>query len=132
MGNSLFDPKACSSHFSASSKAVRTQNAKFESPVPCNRGSRYRQAEAGLTHTPEELCFPAPVQRSESQSEYGTDASHTAEMTLARYAQTVGDEKREAGEKVASLVLMKKEDELSGPRLDHAAYFALTEPKFYL
>jgi integrase len=34
----------------------------------------------------------------------------TAEMTLARYAQTVGDEKREAGEKVASLVLVKKEN----------------------
>ncbi len=34
----------------------------------------------------------------------------TAEMTLATYAQTVGDEKREAGEKVASLVLMKKEN----------------------
>jgi hypothetical protein len=33
----------------------------------------------------------------------------TAEMTLARYAQTLGDEKREAGEKVASLVLVKKE-----------------------
>ena len=29
----------------------------------------------------------------------------TAEMTLAAYAQTVGDEKRNAGEKVASLVL---------------------------
>jgi len=34
----------------------------------------------------------------------------TAEMTLATYAQTVGDEKREAGEKVASLVLVKKEN----------------------
>jgi integrase len=34
----------------------------------------------------------------------------TAEMTLTRYAQTVGDEKREAGEKVASLVLVKKEN----------------------
>lgn len=34
----------------------------------------------------------------------------TAEMTLATYAQTVGNEKREAGEKVASLVLMKKEN----------------------
>jgi integrase len=34
----------------------------------------------------------------------------TAEMTLARYAQTIGDEKREAGEKVASLVLVKKEN----------------------
>ena len=33
----------------------------------------------------------------------------TAEMTLATYAQTVGDEKREAGQKVASLVLAKKE-----------------------
>ncbi len=33
----------------------------------------------------------------------------TAEMTLATYAQTVGDEKREAGEKIASLVLVKKE-----------------------
>jgi integrase len=33
----------------------------------------------------------------------------TAEMTLARYAQTVGDEKRDAGAKVASLVLVKKE-----------------------
>jgi hypothetical protein len=29
----------------------------------------------------------------------------TAEMTLATYAQTVGDEKRDAGEKVALLVL---------------------------
>jgi integrase len=34
----------------------------------------------------------------------------TAEMTLATYAQTVGNEKREAGEKVASLVLVKKEN----------------------
>jgi integrase len=34
----------------------------------------------------------------------------TAEMTLATYAQTVGDEKREAGKKVASLVLVKKEN----------------------
>ena len=34
----------------------------------------------------------------------------TAEMTLATYAQTVGDEKREAGDKVAALVLMKKEN----------------------
>jgi integrase len=34
----------------------------------------------------------------------------TAEMTLATYAQSIGDEKREAGEKVASLVLVKKED----------------------
>jgi len=34
----------------------------------------------------------------------------TAEMTLARYAQSVGDEKREAGEKVASLVLVKTEN----------------------
>jgi integrase len=34
----------------------------------------------------------------------------TAEMTLATYAQTVGDEKREAGEKVASLVLAKNEN----------------------
>lgn len=31
----------------------------------------------------------------------------TAEMTLARYAQSIGDEKREAGEKIASLVLVK-------------------------
>lgn len=31
-------------------------------------------------------------------------------MTLATYAQTVGDEKREAGEKVASLVFVKKEN----------------------
>jgi integrase len=31
----------------------------------------------------------------------------TAEMTLARYAQSVGDEKREAGEKIASRVLVK-------------------------
>lgn len=31
----------------------------------------------------------------------------TAEMTLATYAQTVGDENREAGEKIASLVLVK-------------------------
>ncbi len=29
----------------------------------------------------------------------------TPEMTLATYAQTVGDEKRNAGKKVASLVL---------------------------
>ena len=29
----------------------------------------------------------------------------TPEMTLASYTQTVGDEKRNAGEKVASLVL---------------------------
>ena len=29
----------------------------------------------------------------------------TAEITLATYAQTVGDEKRNAGEKVALLVL---------------------------
>jgi integrase len=34
----------------------------------------------------------------------------TAEMTLATYAQTVGNEKREAGEKVASLVLVKGEN----------------------
>lgn len=34
----------------------------------------------------------------------------TAEMTLATYAQTVGDEKREAGEKIASLVLVKNQD----------------------
>lgn len=32
----------------------------------------------------------------------------TAEMTLGTYAQSVGNEKREAGEKVASLVLVKK------------------------
>jgi hypothetical protein len=34
----------------------------------------------------------------------------TAEMTLATYAQTVGDEKQEAGEKVESLVLVNKEN----------------------
>jgi integrase len=34
----------------------------------------------------------------------------TAEMTLATYAQTVGNEKREAGEKIASLVLVKEQD----------------------
>ena len=34
----------------------------------------------------------------------------TAEMTLATYAQTVGEEKREAGAKVASLVLVKGEN----------------------
>ena len=34
----------------------------------------------------------------------------TAEMTLATYAQTVGDEKRDAGAKVASLVLVKEEN----------------------
>jgi integrase len=34
----------------------------------------------------------------------------TAEMTLATYAQTVGDEKRDAGAKVASLVLVKGEN----------------------
>lgn len=34
----------------------------------------------------------------------------TAEMTLAAYAQTVGDEKRDAGAKVASLVLVKGEN----------------------
>lgn len=34
----------------------------------------------------------------------------TAEMTLATYAQTIGDDKREAGNKIASLVLMKKEN----------------------
>lgn len=33
----------------------------------------------------------------------------TAEMTLATYAQTVGNEKREAGEKIASLVLVKQD-----------------------
>jgi integrase len=33
----------------------------------------------------------------------------TAEMTLSTYAQTVGDEKREAGDKVAALVLPKVE-----------------------
>ncbi|MBS1799547.1 MAG: tyrosine-type recombinase/integrase [Acidobacteria bacterium] len=32
----------------------------------------------------------------------------TPDMTLATYAQTVGDEKREAGEKVASLVLKEE------------------------
>jgi hypothetical protein len=31
-------------------------------------------------------------------------------MTLATYAQAVGDEKREAGEKVESLVLVNKEN----------------------
>ena len=34
----------------------------------------------------------------------------TAEMTLNTYAQSVGEEKREAGAKVASLVLVKKAD----------------------
>jgi integrase len=34
----------------------------------------------------------------------------TPEMTLGTYAQTVGDEKREAGAKVASMVLVKKAD----------------------
>jgi integrase len=34
----------------------------------------------------------------------------TAEMTLSTYAQTVGDEKRDAGKKVASLVMGHKED----------------------
>jgi integrase len=34
----------------------------------------------------------------------------TAEMTLATYAQTVGEEKREAGAKVAALVLVKGEN----------------------
>jgi integrase len=34
----------------------------------------------------------------------------TAEMTLATYAQTVGNEKLEAGAKVAALVLVKKQD----------------------
>lgn len=34
----------------------------------------------------------------------------TAEMTLTTYAQTVGDEKRAAGEKIASLVLVKGEN----------------------
>jgi integrase len=34
----------------------------------------------------------------------------TAEMTLATYAQTVGDEKRAAGAKVAALVLVKGEN----------------------
>jgi integrase len=34
----------------------------------------------------------------------------TAEMTLATYAQTVGDEKRDAGSKVAALVLVKREN----------------------
>lgn len=34
----------------------------------------------------------------------------TPEMTLATYAQTIGNEKREAGEKVASLVLVEKEN----------------------
>ena len=34
----------------------------------------------------------------------------TAEMTLATYAQTVGEEKRDAGAKVASLVLVKGEN----------------------
>ena len=34
----------------------------------------------------------------------------TAEMTLATYAQTIGDEKREAGDKIASLVLVKNEN----------------------
>ncbi len=33
----------------------------------------------------------------------------TPEMTLGTYAQTVGDEKREAGDKVAALVLPKVE-----------------------
>ena len=31
----------------------------------------------------------------------------TAEMTLQTYAQSVGDEKRDAGEKVASLLLQE-------------------------
>ena len=31
----------------------------------------------------------------------------TPDMTLATYAQTIGDEKRDAGEKIASLVLDK-------------------------
>jgi integrase len=34
----------------------------------------------------------------------------TAEMTLATCAQAVGNEKREAGDKIASLVLVKKQD----------------------
>ena len=34
----------------------------------------------------------------------------TPEMTLGTYAQTVGDEKREAGAKVASMVLVKNAD----------------------
>jgi integrase len=34
----------------------------------------------------------------------------TPEMTLGTYAQTVGDEKREAGARVASMVLVKKAD----------------------
>jgi hypothetical protein len=48
----------------------------------------------------------------------------TAEMTLATYAQAVGEEKREAGKKVASLVLEKREKRRNGPRLDPDRIFA--------
>lgn len=71
---------------------------------------RDRQAKARLAHTAKELHFPASIERSKPKSQYGVYAALAAEMTLAKYAQTVGDEKREAGEKVASLVLLKKEN----------------------
>ena len=65
-------------------------------------------AECLCRHDSPLLCFIASLIGSKSASQYGTNAAlHSGDDA---YAQTVGDEKRDAGAKVANLVLIKEQN----------------------
>ena len=73
----------------------------------CNTGSRYRQANARLARTSQKLCVVVAIEWS---SEYRVMRHSTAERTLA-------------GKKVASLILVKKENAAKGTRIGPILHF---------
>ena len=64
---------------------------------------------SGIAHLGSELCFATTFKWRDLRVSMELMRHSSSEMTLATYGQTVC-EKREAGEKMASLVLLKKEN----------------------
>ena len=91
-------------------KSSYTWHSLAEERRTCNPSSRYRQAETRVAHAAKELRFPAPIDRSKPKSQYGAYAALHGRDDACNIRSDCRDEKREAGEKVASLVLVKKEN----------------------
>jgi hypothetical protein len=71
----------------------------------CDRSGKGQQTSVGMALASSQLRFVAPRNRSESASEYGANASLHSGDDTGDIAQAVGDEKRDAGGRVATLVM---------------------------
>ncbi len=78
--------------------------------APAIERAGINQTQIGMAYSSPLLCFLLFSTGASLRVSMELMRHSTAEMTLATYAQTVGDEKRDAGAKVASLVLVKGEN----------------------